>query len=361
VVLAISLALTVACDDDDASRTAVDDGTAVTSAATSAARDDAAGALVGAHDCVVGDSAQVSVEWETLRNPVFATDQMTKDPTVRVLDGRWYLLFSERFDPQAPEGPRIRAVTSDDLTDWEPASDDAAVDEWGSPDLTRDEAGRYVLTFQQRELDDAEISRIHYSTGPGPAGPWDEPRPLVHGMFPDERAIDAALARTEWGTFVMFKRGLHDAIEQHAALAYSRSGSLDGPWEYLGEPDVGWTENFQFLVIDGVWHVLLTTIPIHTPTLFRLAGAPSEPQAWLHWEEVATFEVPQEDWNRGTTPGIDHETANSAYLCDARAADGYWYLFYAGSTELTTFEGRGHARIGVARSRDLRTWTVPPG
>jgi hypothetical protein len=291
---------------------------------------------------------------------VYATDHMTKDQAVRVVDGRWYLLASERWEPTGPEGKRAPAVVSDDLTAWAPATD-AEGELWGSPDITRDETGEYVLTMQVRDPVNADISRIHYTTGPSPAGPWAEPKPLVPGMFPDERTIDAALARTEWGTFVMFKRGLHDAVVQPAAIAYSPSGSLDGPWTYLGEPDVGWTENFQFLVIDGVWHVLLTTIPIHVPTLFRLAGDPADPQSWLQWEQVASFEVPQEDWNRGTTPGIDHETANSAYLCDARAADGYWYLFYAGSTELTTHEGRGHAKIGVARSRDLQTWTVPPG
>jgi len=77
--------------------------------------------------------------------------------------------------------------------------------------------------------------------------------------------------------------------------------------------------------------------------------------------KVRAFDVPQDAWNRGHTPGITHETANSGYLCDARKLDGYWYLFYAGSTELTEFDGRGHAKIGVVRSKDLQHWQVPPG
>jgi hypothetical protein len=344
-----------------------DDGTAVTrepspttSTTAPSVRYDDAGALAGAHDCIVGDPASVRVAWSELGNPVYATDHMTKDQTVRVVDGRWYLLSSERWEAGQPEGQRVSAVSSDDLRSWDVAGD-APEDWWGSPDITRDEAGRYVLTHQLRDPNNADISRIVYRTAPDPAGPWDEPRRLVPGLFEDQRTIDAALARTQWGTFVMFKRGLHDAIEQHTEVAWSPSGSLDGPWQHLGEPDVGWTENFQFLVIDGTWHVLLTTIPIHVPTLFRLTGDPSDPASWLHWEKVASFEIPQEDWNRGEVAGITHETANSAYLCDARAADGYWYLFYAGSTELTTFEGRGHAKIGIARSRDLQSWEVPPG
>ena len=56
-----------------------------------------------------------------------------------------------------------------------------------------------------------------------------------------------------------------------------------------------------------------------------------------------------------------YEHANSAFLCDASAlAGGYYYLFYAGSNELTRFDGWGHAKIGVARSTDLVHWQVPP-
>jgi len=33
-----------------------------------------------------------------------------------------------------------------------------------------------------------------------------------------------------------------------------------------------------------------------------------------------------------------------------RAADDYRYLFFASSTELTAFDGRGDAKIGIPRS-----------
>ena len=48
------------------------------------------------------------------------------------------------------------------------------------------------------------------------------------------------------------------------------------------------------------------------------------------------------------------------YLCDARRADGWFYLLYSGSNEQTSFGGLGHQKIGVARSTDLETWHVPP-
>jgi hypothetical protein len=37
------------------------------------------------------------------------------------------------------------------------------------------------------------------------------------------------------------------------------------------------------------------------------------------------------------------------------------YLVYAGATELVGNDGRGHQKVGVARSTDLQSWTVPPG
>lgn len=316
-------------------------------------------ALRGAHDCVPRRQAErgdARATWKKLKNPIFETDHMTKDEAIRLVDGRWELFFSERLGTD-PESTRTGHWASTDLHDWSPRPPNQS---WGSPDITSLVDGTLVITHQIQDPANPDISRIHATTARDPDGPWSTPVPLVPDAFPDERVIDAGLAYTRDGLFLMFKRGLHTATVQHVGVARSPSGSLAGPWEIVGEPDLPWSENFEFLPIDGTWHALVTTIPIHEPALYRLVGDPSDPQSWLHWKKVRTLEVPQESWNRGRTPGITHETANSAYLCDARRLDGYWYLFYAGSTELTQFEGRGHAKIGVARSKDLKHWKVPP-
>jgi len=70
--------------------------------------------------------------------------------------------------------------------------------------------------------------------------------------------------------------------------------------------------------------------------------------------------VPGQAWDSG--PGISsvgYEHANSVFVCDARAADGYYYITYSGSDELTQFGGWGHAEIGIARSTDLVHWSTP--
>lgn len=79
----------------------------------------------------------------------------------------------------------------------------------------------------------------------------------------------------------------------------------------------------------------------------------------MKWQLLRVLNIPQEGWNGGDRKGSSYERANSAYLCDARPVDGYFYLFYAGSNETKRFNGRGHAAIGVARSADLITWNVP--
>jgi hypothetical protein len=50
--------------------------------------------------------------------------------------------------------------------------------------------------------------------------------------------------------------------------------------------------------------------------------------------------------------------ANTAFLLDLRAHDGWFYAFYSGTDRLDP-DLRGHGKIGVARSRDLVNWYVP--
>ena len=330
-------------------------------AAERAATQQATGAIPRAHECVPKQRAErgsATIPWKRLRNPILEfDDHMVKDQSLRMINGEWHLFYSERFEMPEPGG--IGHAVSTDLTDW--TTVERQFPEQGSPDITRSGNRNYLITSQRNDPSGGELNQLVYQAAADPNDQWSAPAQLVQRAFADERIIDAALAHTKYGLFLLFKRGFHEEIIQPIALAHSPSGSPDGPWEILSEPSLTFAENFQFLVIKGTWHVLTTKIPVHVPTLYRLVGDPSDPQSWSNWKDVDTFEIPEEAWNKGLTPGITHETANSAHLCDARALDGYWYLTYAGSTELETFEGRGHAMIGIARSRNLKKWEVPPG
>jgi hypothetical protein len=117
-------------------------------------------------------------------------------------------------------------------------------------------------------------------------------------------------------------------------------------------------ENYELLTIGGVWHLVATSNTLDQPWLFTLDGSPDVPADWLHWVGGVQLQVPAESWNTGrgiSSVGFEH--ANSAFLCHD---GGTFYLTYAGSTDLTSFGGWGHAAIGIARSNDLVHWQVPP-
>ena len=289
--------------------------------------------------------------WERLKNPIYVLpDAAVKDVAVRLVNGRWQLLFSH-----VRENPfrfRIGLTSSEDLLSWAPVRlwDQSEVGGVASPDVTRDRNGEYVVTYNSHTRDTDGLNKLYVRTSLDFRN-WSPPRRLAFDVRPQatDRLIDAAVAHTDHGTFLAYNH-----LEDFFEVAWSPSGSLDGPWRRLGVADTGPFENYQFLEIDGVWHVLGTTVPVHRELLYRLSGPPGDPQSWLHWDLVGELRVPQEAWNR--PPG---EVANAAFLCDARPLDGHWYLFYAGSTELDRFGGRGYAKVGIARSTDLVRWEVP--
>ena len=313
---------------------------------------------MGASHACVESGEKASIPWERLRNPIFSLpDAAAKDVAVRVVDGRWRLLFSHvREDPFRF---RIGLTSSPDLLEWSAVElwDEPELGGLASPDLTRAANGEYLVTYNSHTRDLTGGTKLYVRRSSG-FDSWSKPERLASEIRagPDDRLIDAALAHTEHGLFLAY-----DYQEGRFEMAWSPSGSVDGPWQRIGEADTGPFENYQFLQIDGVWHLLGTALPVHRDLLYRLGGPPDRPESWLRWELVRELEVPPEAWNSDRGDGRGFEVANAAYLCDARPLDGHWYLFYAGSTELERFGRRGHAKVGVARSPDLVGWEVPPG
>ncbi|HSO96352.1 MAG TPA: hypothetical protein VLV81_09960 [Acidimicrobiia bacterium] len=308
-----------------------------------------------------------TIAWSQLRNPILAyPDRALKDPALVWSDHRWVALFSQiGLDARWTLG----LATSADLVHWSPPATlphDLAVEGDASPDVVPDPRGGFVITDQSFVHDVAGgQAKLYYRTTRD-FRTVSAPRPLAHSLHPgaSDRMIDAALAWTPAGLLLGYKVGAGDGA-QAFEIARSATGSLDGPWSLIGRPDIrvlGDTiENYQFLLLNGHWQLLATSNQFDRPYLFALAGNPHDPRGWLHWSTGQPLRIPQEAWNTGHgTTGVSYEHANAAFLVNRAPVAGSFYVIYGDASELTTFAGSGHDELALARSTDLRHWTVPP-
>lgn len=319
-----------------------------------------------------GASAQrrSPVPWTKLRNPILRfDDHAAKDPVLVRAHGRWHALFSW---VDAGGHWSIGITSSTDLRHWAPTTSmphDPSLEGEASPDVVRAPDGRWVVTYQSFVHDVAgSAPKLYYRTTTD-FRTFSAQAPLARDVHPaaTERVIDAALAWTPAGLLVGYKLGEVDKEQQVFEIARSSSGSLDGPWRLVGRPDIqvlgNTIENYQFLHLRGRWRLLATSNSFDRPFLFDLAGDAHDPSGWLHWSKGRELHIPQEQrWNPGKgLTGETYEHANGAFLVDRRAIGGRFYLVYEDSPALDTFGGAGQAELGLARSRDLVHWSVPPG
>lgn len=322
------------------------------------------------HACVVPGSGRPKVAWAQLRNPVLSyPDAAVKDQAIVWADGRWHLLFSYvTGSTPNPSGQRwdIATATSTDLRHWSaPSPWSEQPGGMASPDIVRDPAGTYVVTYDSPPGEQgATQAKLYYRTSTD-LEHWSPPHPLALALHPQPavRMIDGALAWTGHGLILGYKVGTTSQA-QAFEIAWSPSGSIGGPWTVVGRPAIsvyGDTfENYEFVMADGTWRLVATSNTLDQPWMFSLQGDPADATSWLDWVDGAQLQVPGAPWDTGNgVSSLGFEHANSAFLCDATASDGYFYLTYAGSSELTAFGGWGHAKIGIARSTDLVHWEVP--
>ncbi len=303
------------------------------------------------HACIVG-TPPPPLDWSTLRNPILSFPSVgVKDQALQWSGGSWHMLYSDMTETKA--APRVHfsvAISSSpDLRHW--TSPKVIADNAASPDIVRSPTGTFIVTYQTPE-------GLAYRTSRNASlRTWSAAHPLGPGLA--HRMIDAALAFTGNGVVLGFKAG---TATQHFEIAWAPT--LSGTFRLVGRPDIvlynDTVENYEFVTVDGAWHLVATSNTLDQPFLFTLgAGDPATPTTWLHWSAGQSLAVPSESFNTGSgISSVSYEHANSAFLCVG--PQGEDYLTYAGSTELTRFGGWGHARIGIARSRDLVTWQVPP-
>jgi hypothetical protein len=299
-----------------------------------------------------------------------------KDEAIVWTGGAWHMLFSEVTDDRKlSAGVRwnIATATSPDLLHWsavKPWPLQAGVTGVASPDIVSDGQGGYLVTYQSdpgATPPSQDQSRLFYRTSTD-LRTWSGPHRLAWSLASasGDRMIDGAFVYTGHDLLLGFKYSSPSQPDVFE-LARSTSGLPRGPWRLVGRPDIdvegGTIENYEFVTAGGQWRLVATSNNLDQPWLFTLTGDPDQARGWLQWSAGYPLSIPSEPFNSG--PGISSigfEHANSAFLCDASAQPGhFFYLFYAGSDELTQFDGWGHAKIGVVRSTDLVHWQVPPG
>jgi hypothetical protein len=311
------------------------------------------------------------IDWGALRNPVLGLDdRRLKDQAIGYEDGWFHIFSSTSFaddDPAADTKERSFFRTRDFRT-FEPYRDDdlnppgVGVD---SPDLIQiDDVWHMVYQFPDPDM--PENRRLHLSTS-SDLLTWSPPIDIAPDVLPDQSIIDGALIRRGGHFFLGFKW----RAPQFFYVTRSENTTLDQRWlpaeRALTPVDhffFGFAENYQFDSIDGDLRMIATARDpegvrcpnlftcSHEPFIYELAsGDGGELAHWRLWRRKTQLAIPYEDWNP-----IMH--ANTGYLNDWRGRDGFFYLSYAGSLDSESFQGRGHGKIGLARSRDLVHWRV---
>jgi hypothetical protein len=315
------------------------------------------------HACVVGPPPRDGIDWAALRNPVLSSPTHGyKDQALQWSGGEWHMLFT---DMTAATGggaaPGVEFAVAEahsrNLVSW--STPQVIARGAASPDIVRDPAGQFVVTYQlQRGSHDQLAYRISRSPS---LTHWSAAHALAPGLA--GRMIDPALAWTGDGVILGFKAGT-TAQAQHFEIAWAPS--LTGKFRVVGQPDISYyndtVENYEFVTVDGAWHLVATSNTLDQPFIFTLGpGSPKVAATWLHWVDGRQLKIPDQPFDTGPgIPSVGYEHANSAFLCVGPGGEDY--LTFAASTELTSFGGWGHARIGLARSRsgDLTNWQVPP-
>ncbi len=304
------------------------------------------------HACIVGRPPP-SVDWSALSNPVLSFPAIgVKDQALQWSGGAWHMLYSDMTELRAAPHVHfsVAVSSSPDLRHW--TSPRVIADNAASPDIVRSPSGTFILTYQTPQ------GLAYRTTNDASLRSWSPPHPLGRRLA--HRMIDGALAFTGDGVILGFKAG---TTVQHFEIAWAPG--LSGSFHLVGQPDIvvynDTVENYEFVTVDGVWHLVATSNTLDQPFIFTLGpGYPATPSTWLRWSPGRELSLPDQPFNSGTgISGVGFEHANSAFLCVG--PQGEDYLTYAGSTELTRFGGWGHARIGLARSSDLVNWQVPPG
>ena len=298
-------------------------------------------------------------DWAKLRNPVLAyPDWSIKDASMLYEGGTFYLFFSAFYHDRDMLRSHVVEVTTTDFVTFSAPVFNWSGEESGwyglcSPDIKTTSDG-YVLTYNSWGDTPNRPNQLLYATSHDLRA-WDAHKDLASNLTTGKRVIDAAIAEAENACFLIYKDAKHQPQIAQA------SGIDAATWTHVGQAvclprdgsvQVRGHENYEFLRIDGQWRLISTNFPPHLTWLYTMHDDGTQPEHWLDWRDGYPLDIPEEGFNT-------KDAHNAGFVADWRAHDGYFYLLYAGNTEVESYARRGHNCLGLARSRDLLHWTVP--
>lgn len=311
---------------------------------------------------VRGAARQPFINWSTLRNPVLAyRDWSIKDAAMAYHNGQFYVFFSAFYMDRGRIRSHVVEVRTADFKVYsKPILDfDGEEDGWigmCSPDV-RKAGSVYEVSFNSWGDKPGKPDQLFYMTSPDLVR-WSARRPLARKLTAGKPVIDAAIADTDSGFYLIWKQS---TMKHRPKPRVAFSKSLAGPWSFVGNGDATLTmpdgkddglihENFTFVRVRGKWRLLSSDYPHgHHEYLYTQRHRGN----WLDWGNGIAIHVATESFNK-----FVH--ADAAAIYNWRKEDGYIYLIYAGRNEGTTFLHRGWNRLGLSRSKDLTHW-VPAG
>ena len=303
-------------------------------------------------------AANPFIDWQSLTNPVLSYPNWSiKDSAMAYRDGTFYIFFSAFYPERGQVRSHVVEVSTRDFKHYSLPIFNFDGEEEGwigmcSPDVQR-LGKQYVMTFNSWGDKPGKPNELFYMTSQDLLH-WSRRRTLALNLTGDNRVIDAALAESNGGYYLIWKEGRQGRMKPRLAFATS----LAGPFKYVGDgfpallmadgKDNGLThENYEFVHTSNGWYLLTTDYNPEGPYLYKLEPG----SGWLKWTQGYRLNTPKEKFN---TDNRD----NAAALYNWRQHDGYYYLIYAGRTEGKTYARRGWNRLGLARSKDLVHWAA---
>ena len=234
-------------------------------------------------------------------------------------------------------------------------------------------SGRFVVTYQSDPGASPTVGPRSpgSSTGPPPTSRhWSPPRPLAQNLAPapGDRMIDGALVFTgtpaPGGVQVLLAHPARRVRDRPLGLG-ATARARGCWWDARTSPSTaapsrttsssGWS---------GRWRLMATSDNLDQPWLFTLAGDPDRAEGWLHWSGGHQLDVPGQAFDTGPGPLEPRLRARQLGLScasPARRPATRSICSTPGAPSSPSSAAGATPAIGVARSRDLVHWQVPPG